>query len=409
MLDPKLCVVCKGKLLCGLSYCPILAKYNYQINKMKLYKAEKEMQADAPPGIFVSWKNYPNISIAPLSTNIEDEEKLRILDMPERWFGFGEREIIEMRASLIQPMKKIAADASRPSYELIEMQELAMSYKPVDVELRFKKEPKAKLQFNPFVAPFGATAELEKIKLSENPKIPRKVENIYYDELKARDALIELFNKGFPVSYLTRLLSSGVFGRKRKRKIVPTRWSITATDSNLSNAIIEEVKEFEWLNQILVFNESYLDNRFVVLLIPNAFGFEQLECWLPGAVWQQSNKYEIIVDYEFHKGRKDYASNVEGAYYAARLACAEYLKRIRRQAACIVFREIGQNYHLPLGVWVIRETVRNALKKKPESFNNIREALSYAKKFLEVPVEEYLRKSVLLSSLLKQKKLSEFF
>ena len=46
-------------------------------------------------------------------------------------------------------------------------------------------------------------------------------------------------------------------------------------------------------------------------------------------------------DVEFFSQRKDYASNVTGAYYAARLAVAEFLVEKKRQAAAIVFREIG--------------------------------------------------------------------
>ena len=99
-----------------------------------------------------------------------------------------------------------------------------------------------------------------------------------------------------------------------------------------------------------------MDNDFWVLLIPGAWAFEQLECWLPGGTWAVNAKEaQIIQDNEFYAGRKTYASNVQGAYYSAKLGVAEYLLAKKRQAAAIVFREIGKDYSIPLGTWQIRE------------------------------------------------------
>ena len=42
-------------------------------------------------------------------------------------------------------------------------------------------------------------------------------------------------------------------------------------------------------------------------------------------------------------------TRITGAYYSARLAVAEHLKRIRRQASAIVFREITPEYKIPMG------------------------------------------------------------
>jgi hypothetical protein len=92
------------------------------------------------------------------------------------------------------------------------------------------------------------------------------------------------------------------------------------------------------------------------------------ECWAPNTLWNislsgnnQNLKPQIMTDYEFYKGRKNYASNITGAYYAARKEICEYLYNIRKQARVLIFREVRGGYIVPLGVWVIRETVRNAM------------------------------------------------
>ena len=152
-----------------------------------------------------------------------------------------------------------------------------------------------------------------------------------------------------------------------------------------------------------------LDNHFHILLFPGKWCFENLECWLPGSRGSAENaKPEVLVDYEFYEGRKNYASNITGAYYAARLAATEHLKSQKKQAGCIVIREIGKGYDLALGVWVIREAVRNAFTKKPLDFSGIDLALKYISNRLFVPINDYIKASKLLDRIRNQRKIVEY-
>ena len=71
-----------------------------------------------------------------------------------------------------------------------------------------------------------------------------------------------------------------------------------------------------------MFESLYLDNHFLTLLVPRRWSFEFLECW----------NNIISGDYELFRGRKNYASNSAGGYYAARLGVLEYLATIKKQA-----------------------------------------------------------------------------
>lgn len=308
-----------------------------------------------------------------------------------------------------------ASNAGNPSYELVSLQELAMSFNPVEANFKLKEKPKPQLSFNETTAPLGPVASLDKISLLENPVIPQKVDYLVSDTaVKSQVAIQELFEHGLPAHYLSKLLSAGTLGIKKNRKITPTRWSITAIDDNVSKYLIEKyVKDFQQAGETELFSSSYLGNSFFVLLIPENWGFEMLECWLPGSPWtlqdpeyQQSSQYTVISDFEFYNGRKKYAENITGAYYAARLAVAEHLVKKKRQASAIVFREIGTDYSSPLGVWVIRETVRNAFQKKPLKFSGLNLALEYLQFRLKVPIKQYKQKSKLIDSLKNQKKIT---
>nr|MDO8079792.1 hypothetical protein [Candidatus Freyarchaeota archaeon] len=289
-------------------------------------------------------------------------------------------------------------------------QEIAMAAKPVDAEAVLEKEPKIRIEFDSHSQPMGPTAPVKNIFLASEPFVPRRVDSIVSGtDLKAVDAVAELYSNGFSVNYIHRLLSSGLLGVSKSRKLVPTRWSITATDDISSKVLVEEIKDYPQLGECLVFRESYLDNHFIILMMPRVWSFEQLETWFPGSAWLSKGYKPVIVqDHEFYNGRNSYASRVAGAYYAARLAVAEYLSRIRRQASIIVFREVHPGYILPLGVWVIRETVRNAVRKNPLKFTSLEESIQYIKNNLQIPWKKWERTSQLLKFLSTQKTIDSF-
>ncbi|MDD5163829.1 MAG: Nre family DNA repair protein [Candidatus ainarchaeum sp.] len=409
MLNSSLCIRCKGKLLCGLSKCPVLEKYN-SLRKTTAQISGKEFSGSSPPSIFVSWKNYPNVSIAPLAPPVIDEKNF-FFDAPEQWFGMRLEKIVSMREQLIQSNSRISVEeAANPSRELGALQEIAMSIKPVDLEVELKHRPIPRLSFHESIAPIGPIGELEKFSMISNPSIPQKIDYLVSDiDAKSTVAMQELYSSGFAVSTIYKLLSAGVLGVKKNRRLVPTRFAITAIDDNLGKDLIEKIKEFPKISEFQLFHSNYLDNDFWVLLIPSAWSFENLECWLPGGVWtEKAKKFHIVQDHEFYNGRKTYASNITGAYYSARLGVLEHLAKEKKQASAVVFREIGQGYSQPLGVWLIRQTVREAFSKKPLIFYESGMVLEYLKRKLKVPIKFWVKQSVLFDTLFHQKTLRDF-
>jgi len=129
--------------------------------------------------------------------------------------------------------------------------------------------------------------------------------------------------------------------------------------------------------------------------------FEALEGWLTGP------RPEVFGDYELNKGRKDYPTNIAGAYHASRLPVLEHLNKIRRQAGAIVFLEVTKEW-VPLGVWRFRELARKALTGDPSRFTIIDDALSEARRRLLIPYGNWAEASRLLSYYKMQKKLSHW-
>jgi hypothetical protein len=331
-----------------------------------------------------------------------------VLGTPERWFGLSQLEVLKMCSVLVRPSKRVdVTDAREPSRYTQMLQELAISRNSVDMHVTLFKKLKPSLSFSEEVTPLGPAAPLKHALLQENPKANRLIEKAYYDtDLSAGEALLELYRKGIPLSSLSKALAAGCLGVKKRRRLVPTRWAITAVDGQLGELLIERVKRLPVIEYFELYESHYLDNHFFVVLMPTSWAFEQLECWLPSSAWMPGSKAQIIADHEFYQGRKDYASNVEGAYYAARFAVAEHLVVRGEQAACVVLREIGPEYKIPLGVWQIRENVRHALQSRCRIFETLDGALQHIKSKLKVDITCYLSNSVVLEHFKGQKKLS---
>lgn len=274
------------------------------------------------------------------------------------------------------------------------------------------KAPKSEVSFDSFSAPMGPSAKLNKMNFESNVKIDSKLDYFYNDtDVLSNTALIELYKSGFSISTLSKVLSAGVLGQKKNRKLVPTRWSITAVDSNLSKYFIKEkISQNKIIDSFKVFNSNYLDNNFWIILMPYPFSFELIECWLPGGVWNFDKKdFKLLSDHELNSGLKGYPSNTEGAYFAARMAATEYLVNKKSSASVIIIREIGEGYAMPLGVWQVRENIRHALKEEPIEFSNIDLVFEFLSKKLKIDSKKYKEKSSLLKYFKTQTRLSNWF
>jgi hypothetical protein len=212
---------------------------------------------------------------------------------------------------------------------------------------------------------------------SRRARVERPVEKVVSDtDLRAGQGLVELYRGGTDLYQLERILSAGMLGLEKTRRLVPTRWSITATDDQLGKDLIPRVLALPTIDKpTLHFGERF-GNRFFVLLLPRLWGFDSIEAWMKGNFWSRDAAGIVEADWEDHTGRTTYASTA-GGYYATRLSVLEHLVAIGRQATAIVLREITDQYTTPLGVWVVRETCKLAMQSRPLVFEDLDSALRH--------------------------------
>ena len=374
----------------------IEANWHHYLNKYGNLFSSKEIEGSSPPSIFVGRYGYPKVAVGPMLPPVHGDTS--ILDMPEKWLGKSLEEIVNFRLNLIRGIKNLSVNQTEG--RLIEnLQEIAMSSNPIDTEIQFVKSTSPVTSIDDQTAPFGPIGEIKAAKFSSS-HATMSIEKVYYDyDLKADDAIMKLYNSGIDISKIQKCLSIGMMGKNRK--LVPTKWSITATDSIISKSLMLQILDFEIIDSINVFSFEHLGNLFAVILFPHRWIFEMQEAWHDGASIGFGN------DYEDAKGISHNPS-IAGAFFAAKLAVAEYLIKKQKQAGILILREIQPTYAVPVGVWQIREGIREAMRQSPLIAENIDDAIKLSIKKMSVSKNEWIREGKMLK-LLQQKVITDFF
>jgi hypothetical protein len=376
-----------------------------------------ELSASSPPSVFIGSKlKYPLVNVGILSP-LEKDEEAWIYDDAEFWArnNFSIRDVINLRESLLNSrFQSRVTDPRVKGGKFMEMaQELALASKPVDVEIELKKKIGPGFKRDRVLAPQGMNAPLKKAKITGNVKIKPKLDKILNDDLKATEAMEFLYKNDFSEYFLSKILSVGVLGLKKDRKLVPTRWAITATDDTIGKKLLEKVREYKWIENYELFFGEFMGNCYLVMLFPNAFSYELFELYLPGSSWNPGKEIKAATDSETYYGRKNYASNTVGGYYAARLPILEHLDKEKRQASILAIRLELPSYWAALGVWVVRESVKKTMENRNFSFNNMKELLESARKIGMIKFgydpSKILKRSRLLEQIKTQTTLGKWF
>jgi len=402
-----LCIVCKGsRMLCGKSRCPLMIKFYSQHRTMQLIDA-KDIEGCSPPAVFVGRFGYPKVEIGPLIPPQFGDTSL--MDKPEFWVGKTIDEIVDFRFNLVRGKYRIDARNFKAGGKIVDnVQELALTERPLEVEASFTQKPRGRVILDDEVQPFGPSAKMERMTIG-NPKFERNLERSFYDiDMKAVDAVISAYRNGTLISEIQKAFAVGTMGIDKNRKFVPTRWSITAVDDMIGKDLLKTTRYNNTIDEFRIYQWEQLDNRWCILLIPCSWRYELIEAWYPNTTWNPAGQdIEMISDHEFYEGRTEYA-HIGGCYYAARMAVNELLMRENRQAGAVIFREAHSGYVMPVGVWNVRENVRAALKTRPHKYDNMEAALKHVDRVMDIPRERWIAYSGILRDWFTQRRLDDY-
>ena len=217
----------------------ILTKWNETLSQYGNLFSSDSISGTSPPSIFVGSHNYPQVFVGPMVPPVHGDTAL--LDSPEKWKGKSLEDIVNFRLSLVRGTQKISVDKTDGKY-IESLQDVAMSSKPIDSDLVFEKTPVSNISLDGENAPFGPVGKINSAKFS-NVSSVKTIEKAFYDkDLGAADAVLNMYHSGIDISRIQKCFSIGMLGQKRK--LVPTKWSITATDEIISNSLMNEILDY---------------------------------------------------------------------------------------------------------------------------------------------------------------------
>ncbi|MDP2673243.1 MAG: hypothetical protein Q8O84_05510 [Nanoarchaeota archaeon] len=369
----------------------------------------------SPPSVFIGSKlKYPEINVGILSP-LEKDENAWIYDDAKYWAenNFEISQVLHLRNNLLNSRFRTKVTDARLNKKFLDIiKDVAVSSKPVELEIELKNRIQFGNEKDKVLTPLGMNADFEKAKIIGNVQINRHLDKIINDDIKVSESMKILYENNFDEYSLSKILSVGVLGLKKDRRLVPTRWSITASDDIIGKQLLKKIRDYKWLEDYELFYEEFMGNQYLILMFPNIWSFELFELYFPGSSWNPSSEIKASTDFEGFEGRTKYAFNTAGGYYATRLPILKYLDSIKRQASVVVIRIETPGYWASLGVWVVRESVKKALNKKIK-FGSKKELLDSAKGISKIKyqfdAENILKMSELIRNINFQKNLMEYF
>ncbi|WP_336362769.1 DNA repair protein NreA [Halalkalicoccus salilacus] len=385
------------------------------------------MVGSTAPSIFVGHSNYPTVSTGLLSP-VGDEERAEEYVTDAEWYrqGLSIDDVFQRRTGLLNANRTTdvksagrVGSRTKPTDNVHDVwegfvgtqREVAIAGRPVGVEIGLSD---SRLDFDlstdDTAAPRGPRTRARSADLTENPYVPRPVEKtLSDDDWRAEGAIAYLYRRGFDVYEINRILSAGALGEAENRRLVPTRWSITAVDDTVGKYLRGGLESAPSVDETRVLANEYMGNRYWVVLTPGNWEFELVEMKAPGSVWNPDPEAGVWIasDYEGYEGRTGYVDGgTAGAYYAARLAALEHLAERGRQAKVLVLRHVSDEYWGPVGVWQIRESVRNAFEEEGGTAESFHDAIGTIEPHLPVSMNDLRRSSEMVAGV--QASLTDF-
>jgi hypothetical protein len=370
---------------------------------------ESVVQGDAlfgssAPEIFVGRSNYPDVSTGILSPMADEADPTDYATSGE-WYqrGLDIDDVLQRRTGLLNSTRSTQVDVNDVWDGFVGTQrEVAIADHPVDVEVGLDTAPDLDMTFDDISTPTGPRARAERADLAENPHVPKPVQKtLSDDDWRAEGAMSYLYRRGFDVYEVNNILSAGALGQTDQRKLVPTRWSITAVDDAVGKFLRGGIRNAPSVDEVQVWHNEYMANEYWVILAPGDWEFELVEMKAPGSIWNPEPDGDLYFGSarEGYEGRTGYVEETAGAYYASRLGVLEHLQDVDRQAKALVLRYASDAYWAPVGVWQVREGVRHAFDGDYAVAETFHEAVQQLESALPCSLAALRRKSAMVSGL----------
>lgn len=329
--------------------------------QLKQYKEEfkptKELTTYSTIPLLTS-SNYPNISTFQVTNSSVENTQEKQNEFVKKDYSHILKHKARSVVATSQPAHKTNTSESLHQ----ELSNIYSSKKAVESEHIFEDELKiGNILSSKTAGLLGNSTPLLEIKTHNNISISKHLEKHQTGETKSKEAIIELYEKGFNDTQIRTLLSLGTFGVDKNKILVPSKWAISACDSVLEQYLYSKIINFKVGREFLAFHHFDKGNEFIICMLPYHFCSEVIENFYNSVLQTNVIERDFVTNTNKLQTKEPECA---GGYYATKLPMFEYMIREKKQYASISIRII-KNYEIPLGVIFVRESVRAALNKKP--------------------------------------------
>ena len=367
----------------------------------KTLKPTKEIEGFGSAPI-IGEKNYPFLQIH----NSSNEDKENNFMNTNKIVKQGYKDIFQLKAKNILGSTQnthIKQTTDRVNNEIIDIYK---SKRAIEFNSTFETEIKFdKVLTNKMAGVMGSKNELESLNATENTTTSKQIEKYSTNDAKAKEACIKLYEQGKNEQQIIHLLALGVFGVNINKKLVPTRWAITAYDKMIESHLHKQILKYNPINQYEVYYCQNKSDTHVNILLPDHYMGTHTEDWSnsqsPGMgghntdIFNNQNKIPTPEPLN------------SGGYYATKIALNEHLQERKKQAAAIMIRVII-DYDVPLGVVFVRECVRESFNNQIFKTSSFQELTEFIKTKFPTHYKHFINSNVLKEQK-KQTKLNKFF
>lgn len=356
-------------------------------------KNTKEIEGYAS-GSIVGEKNYPFLKIHSVSNENKKSSFFKLNNLVKKNYN----DIIKIKAKSILGSTQETYIKKTKERVNNELQNIYKSKKAIEFTSEFEKEIKFdKIIINKLSGILGSKNELKSIILNQNPPTSKQIEKFTQKDIKSKQAIISLYEKGINEQQIINLLALGSFGIDINKKLVPTKWAITAYDQTIEKHLFNKIKKNKIIQNYEIYLHQDKGNFFIIILtsdILNGEIIEKFEGGSPSDYFDHENKLD----------KKEPATS--GGYFSTKLGIFEHLCQKNKQAGIISIRII-EDYDIHLGVIFVRECARQAMKNRIFKCSNKNELNNFLA--IKFPKHHNLfNQSKYLQEQRKQKRIRDF-
>ena len=173
-----------------------------------------------------------------------------------------------MRRQLYRFLLPVDARSMQPTSIIQTIQEIALSVRPIALRVEGESLLPHRLHLRNGQLPSSRDVLIKSIEILSEPEISKVAERITEQDISAAEGIWRLLDYDYSLDQVVRLMSIGLLGRIKTRRILPTRSAYKATINAFIDRAVMELVESPKISSFEIYSSTLFGDRFVVLLHP---------------------------------------------------------------------------------------------------------------------------------------------